>query len=256
MDAVRGACSRDHAPLVRLPRPVDILRTAWQSTAPPQRWTPRTRGPRSVLAAAKQQVALAPLLAAILAPRRSRAVRRSSRLPSVPTPLAPTAPADKAVDELPIINWVEASETVSGGDRDDAFLLELLVTFYHESVPHLRSILEAALAYRAGVQSLQGESGYRERSIEAILKEEAHALKGSAANLRLWRLAKVRVLVSGVLVSGVPARVPRRCGAPPSLLEPAHTAVPPAAPLHSTALAAAAGRRECRVAVQEARHAA
>lgn len=166
-------------------------------------------------------------------------------------PLAPTAPADKAVDELPIINWVEASETVSGGDRDDAFLLELLVTFYHESVPHLRSILEAALAYRAGVQSLQGESGYRERSIEAILKEEAHALKGSAANLRLWRLAKVRVLVSGV-----PARVPRRCGAPPLLLEPAHTAVPPAAPLHSTALAAAAGRRECRVAVQEARHAA
>ena len=76
-----------------------------------------------------------------------------------------------------------------GDERDDAFLMELLITYFEDGLPRVKKLMEAALAYRAGQNTLANGAG---RSIEAVIKEEAHALKGSAANVRLWRLAKVR----------------------------------------------------------------
>lgn len=84
-----------------------------------------------------------------------------------------------------------------GGDEvaDEAFLAELLVTFYFEAIPHVQRLLAVALAYRADPNHqfrwLEGKKpDPNTRSVERVLKEEAHALKGSAANLRLYRLAK------------------------------------------------------------------
>ena len=83
-----------------------------------------------------------------------------------------------------------------GGDaRDDAFLAELLVTYYEDGLPRLKRLLQAALAFRAGEATLRdaaAPSGGGARALEQVIKDEAHALKGSAANVRLWRLAKVR----------------------------------------------------------------
>jgi len=75
------------------------------------------------------------------------------------------------------------------------FLVELLVTFYHEALPHLQRLLACSLAYREGAtQFIWTEPPKPDpgpRPMERMVKEEAHAIKGSAANLRLYRLAKV-----------------------------------------------------------------
>ena len=80
----------------------------------------------------------------------------------------------------------------SGGDDDgdEVFLLELLACFCEEGSPRLQKLLGAALAHRDGQAIVHQDKG-PDRPVALVIKEEAHALKGSAANLRLWRLAKV-----------------------------------------------------------------
>jgi hypothetical protein len=80
-----------------------------------------------------------------------------------------------------------------GDERDDVFLVELLVCFYTEAIPRLRRLLQAVLAYRGGPDAAAYPITSPEppRSTELIIKDEAHAIKGSAGNLRLWRIAKV-----------------------------------------------------------------
>lgn len=82
------------------------------------------------------------------------------------------------------------------GPEDLPFVLELLVTFYTDSLPHVERVLAAALAFREGkVDGFSWMEGPKPdpapRSVVRVLKEEAHAVKGSAANLRLYRIAKV-----------------------------------------------------------------
>lgn len=85
-----------------------------------------------------------------------------------------------------------------GGERDDGFLMELLVCFYTEGLPRLRRLLDCTLAcnrgertYKlTGVEGLEGADAVR--PVERVIKDDAHALKGSSANVRLWKLAKVR----------------------------------------------------------------
>lgn len=81
---------------------------------------------------------------------------------------------------------------MNGDEPDDVFLVELLTTFYHEGVDHLARTLQCIVEYRSGKNEMLLKGDVRPRSIERILKDEAHAIKGSAANLRLYRLAKVR----------------------------------------------------------------
>jgi HPt (histidine-containing phosphotransfer) domain-containing protein len=68
----------------------------------------------------------------------------------------------------------------------------------------LHAILGAAHAY-----AVNGELSSGGRSVERVLKEEAHALKGSAANLSLWRLAKAAEAIEApckALMAGSDAR--------------------------------------------------
>ena len=103
---------------------------------------------------------------------------------------------DRPIEGLPFIAWEEAALAMGGDEvADEAFLAELLVTFYQEAVPHVQRLLAASLAYRSNPNHIfRWEEGPKPdpvaRTIERVLKEEAHALKGSAANLRLYRLAK------------------------------------------------------------------
>jgi HPt (histidine-containing phosphotransfer) domain-containing protein len=96
----------------------------------------------------------------------------------------------KSIDDLELINWADASRQCGGDERDDVFLIELLTCYYEEGIPRLRKLLEAALAYRGGATDF-GRPGEPAKPVEVVLKEEAHAMKGSAANIRLWRVAKV-----------------------------------------------------------------
>lgn len=104
---------------------------------------------------------------------------------------------DQPIETLPFIAWKEAALALGGDETpDEAFLAELLVTFYHEAVPHVQRLMAACLAYREDENALfcwqEGKKpDPMPRTIERVLKEEAHALKGSAANLRLYRLARV-----------------------------------------------------------------
>lgn len=82
------------------------------------------------------------------------------------------------------------------GPEDLPFVVELLVTFYTDSLPHLERILAAAMAFREGkLDAFLWTEGAKPdpapRSVVRVLKEEAHAVKGSAANLRLYRIAKI-----------------------------------------------------------------
>jgi HPt (histidine-containing phosphotransfer) domain-containing protein len=101
--------------------------------------------------------------------------------------------ADVPMDSLALINWKEASFAVNGDEEaDDAFLMELLATFYHETLPRLVKILTAAVTYRRTPDKfLEFPGDIEARNIEKVFKDEAHAIKGSSANIRLWRLAKV-----------------------------------------------------------------
>jgi HPt (histidine-containing phosphotransfer) domain-containing protein len=89
---------------------------------------------------------------------------------------------------------------VGGDERDDVFLMELLVCFYSEGIPRLKKLIEACLIYRKGGTWVKGD-GVADRTIEATIKEEAHAIKGSAANIRLWRLAKVSIPLNAAIKS-------------------------------------------------------
>lgn len=73
-------------------------------------------------------------------------------------------------------------------EKDEPFLVELLTCFFSESHPRLHNVMAAALAYR------RGETHFNGKPIETVVREEAHALKGSAANVRLLRITKVRLV--------------------------------------------------------------
>jgi hypothetical protein len=129
---------------------------------------------------------------------------------------------------VPLIDWEEASAAVAGDEPDDAFLVELMATFYHECAMHVRAILRGVIAYRDG-----GARGFldpeavahgREAGVELteakavvrIVKDEAHAIKGSAANLRFWRLARVSVNVCGGDEAGGRGESRVRCALQPA----------------------------------------
>lgn len=100
------------------------------------------------------------------------------------------ASAGLSVEELPLIEWDEAARHVNGGgEKDELFLIELLSCFFTESGVRLRNLIAAALAYRSG------ETHIGPKTVETVIREEAHALKGSAANVRLLRVAKVSLCV-------------------------------------------------------------
>ncbi len=104
---------------------------------------------------------------------------------------------------------------VGGDERDDLFLVDLLVCFFAEALPRLCKMLDAMRQYRQQhrhqQQQQQGGGGgggtssssssnsnidlapLTQFSVEVVMKDQAHAMKGSAANIRLRRLAKVSV---------------------------------------------------------------
>lgn len=58
----------------------------------------------------------------------------------------------------------------------------------------MKKLLAACQAYREGSAVFSDrDSGHETppQPIELVIKEQAHAMKGSAANIRLWRIAKV-----------------------------------------------------------------
>ncbi len=83
---------------------------------------------------------------------------------------------------------------MGGDDPDDVFLVDLIACYFCEALPRLSRILGAVSAFQHG-QSTYQHPGSTDREppqpIEVVMKEQAHALKGSAANIRLWKLAKV-----------------------------------------------------------------
>ena len=79
------------------------------------------------------------------------------------------------------------------GDPDDfVFVAELLLCFYAEALPRLVTLMEAALAHRAGAASFAAPRRAA-KPIAEVVVEEAHAIKGSAANLLLTDLSEVRL---------------------------------------------------------------
>lgn len=66
-------------------------------------------------------------------------------------------------------------------EDDPAFRAELLATFYHEVCDHLRQVHKACTAFTAGSPGAPGAPS----SSEQVIKDEAHAIKGSAATLGL-----------------------------------------------------------------------
>lgn len=94
------------------------------------------------------------------------------------------------METLQLIDWTEALEALSAEPSEACLLLELLVTFYGESLEHVQRAMQAAVVFRRG-EMMMVDNG-RERPLYRVIKDHAHAIKGSAANLRLWRLAKVR----------------------------------------------------------------
>lgn len=93
------------------------------------------------------------------------------------------------VEDLPLVDWDEGALQSGGGEPDEAFFIELLGCFYDEGVPHLHNILSAVMAYRRGETEI-ATTGGRTSTIENRIRQESHAVKGSAANLSLWKIAK------------------------------------------------------------------
>lgn len=104
-------------------------------------------------------------------------------------PVTPVIPSD-----MPVIAWEEACTAVSGGMPEDpesiAFLLEMLVEFYHESQPRLETLMRAAGAFRSGAAEVATQPGGHVRIVERAIKDAAHALKGSSSQMRLYRIWK------------------------------------------------------------------
>lgn len=77
-----------------------------------------------------------------------------------------------------------------GGDDfgDYVFFLDLVSVFYREAVPKLKAICQAAAAFNRGETWIIGEKEER-ITVEEVLRSSAHAMKGTAANLRLVALS-------------------------------------------------------------------
>lgn len=69
------------------------------------------------------------------------------------------------------------------GEPDEAFLMDLLICFWQESLERLAKLKIAAC--------MEGTPAHGPLSFVHTLREESHAIKGSALTVRLWRLAKV-----------------------------------------------------------------
>lgn len=84
--------------------------------------------------------------------------------------------------------------------EDDGFQAELLLSFYRESVEHANRLAGAVAAHQAGQSTFDEDTpgGRLRRSIEQVLKDEAHALKGSSATLELTDIAAVSVVTCSV----------------------------------------------------------
>jgi HPt (histidine-containing phosphotransfer) domain-containing protein len=86
---------------------------------------------------------------------------------------------------------------VNGGDeRDDAFLAELVGLFVREAVTHVYAILGAVDAHARSRSAAGAGAGAGAATATAaaplparIVSEQAHAIKGSAANMGLGRLS-------------------------------------------------------------------
>lgn len=109
--------------------------------------------------------------------------------------------ASKAVSELPTCDWEAAIAQCGTEDdyEDTLFLMELLICFYVDSIPRLIRILEITRAWQQNNRhdpfiptSEQAKTGFdsRPKYLETVLREDAHAIKGSAANISLWRISK------------------------------------------------------------------
>jgi HPt (histidine-containing phosphotransfer) domain-containing protein len=72
-------------------------------------------------------------------------------------------------------------------DDDPVFRAELLSTFYHEGLGHLVRMHGACASFHSGDadHTFDGPAGPITRPIEQVIKDEAHAIKGSAATLEL-----------------------------------------------------------------------
>ena len=87
---------------------------------------------------------------------------------------------------MSVLCWEEASLEVGGDGGDDAFLLELLSILFEDGLQHILRLLRAAQAHRRGARELASPHGAR--PLLVVMRDEAHAIKGSAANLRLSQL--------------------------------------------------------------------
>ena len=88
--------------------------------------------------------------------------------------------------EPPVVDWEAASRRVGGGERDDAFLAELLSTFYADGVEHVVAVLGALDAHRRGERVVDGKAA------ASVVQAHAHAVKGSASNMALNAVSQVR----------------------------------------------------------------
>lgn len=111
------------------------------------------------------------------------------------------ATRSKSVSELPICDWDSALAQCGSEDdyEDTLFLMELLICFYVDSMPRLTRILEITRAWQQNNRnnpfapiSERAKVGFdsRPKNLETVLREDAHAIKGSAANISLWRISK------------------------------------------------------------------
>lgn len=67
--------------------------------------------------------------------------------------------------------------------------MELLSVFYKEAVPKLKAVCVAAKTFNEGQSWMDGEKG-EHVTVEEVFRGGAHAIKGTAANLRLDALSE------------------------------------------------------------------
>ena len=126
------------------------------------------------------------------------------------------------------------------------FLVELLACFCEEGTPRIARLLGAALAYRAGKTIVPQNDG-PDRPVALVIKEEAHAIKGSAANLRLLRLTKVSLPAGVAFIAPPPIRFSSTSTAPPA---------PPMRPTRRRPRTRSCRARSCSSKTQERRRTA
>lgn len=92
--------------------------------------------------------------------------------------------SNHALMAAPVLDWGAALGQVG----DEALLVNLLVMFFGEAAAHVQHILDACRVHRGGGRSITC-AGYGPRTVDEVLRDEAHAIKGSAASLALTRVS-------------------------------------------------------------------